>query len=409
MERKSVARDEIKRMKTLGLLGDIFHLSMKMKKEGISILPLHLGDPPQFDFRPIPSFVEGIKQALQKPSSFAYGNPQGYPPLLEKIAEIEDVDSQYVFTGNGISDMMDKLMNATAVTGTNVLLPAPVFPPYIDINNKNKIESRLYKCDLSTWQPIVSSIESKIDDATSIILINSPNNPTGAVYSESVLSEIINLVEDINKERRQKNIAPILMIFDEIYKDLYFDEKPPDVKKLLGDKEIAWVIFNGASKAFNATGLRVGYVVLGGVQRDDLREALYNECILPLCMNSIFQEGYLAALSDPMKEEYFKANIKKLKNRRDLMLKAFNAIPGISVVKPQGAFYMIVKMETEFTNDHDLGIALLREEKICTSQLSAFFDKETQPNGVYLRLVILPPEDILEDAMNRFARFMRNH
>ena len=409
MTRASIARDDVRRFKTLGLLGDIFKLSMKMKKEGARLLPLHLGDPPQFDFSPLPAFTEGIKKALDKKISYAYGNPQGYPPLLEKIAEIEGVEPYYVFAGNGVSDMMDKMFNATAQTGANILFPAPVFAPYLDLNTKNKIESRLYKCDPESWQPILSNIESQIDDQTSMILVNSPNNPTGAVYHESNIRAIIDMADAVNKKRKQENIPPLCLIFDEIYKQHYFDEKPVEVGPLLKDRELSWIIFNGASKCFNVTGLRVGYGVVGGVERDALRDVLYNECMLPLCMNSIFQEGYLAALSDPGCGEYFEANRAKLKKRRDLMVEAFDKIHGISFVKPEGAFYMIVKLDTEFETDLDLGLALLSEEKICTSQMSAFFDEKTRPEGTYLRLVILPPEEILEDAMQRFARFMERH
>jgi len=409
MRRTSIAREDVKLFKTLGLLGEIFQLSMKMKKAGEKILPLHLGDPPQFDFPPLPSLKQGIIRALEKPQSFGYGNPQGYPPLIEKIAELEGVDPFYVFAGNGVSDMMDKLLNATAVKSTNILFPAPVFPPYLDLNTKNRIESRLYKCDLNTWQPIVSSMKSKIDDATSMILINSPNNPTGAVYHEEILRAMIDLAEKVTRARQKKNLPPMCLIFDEIYKELYFEGSPPDVKKLLKDRNISWVIFNGGSKSMNITGLRVGYAVLGGAERDAMRNVLYNECILPLCMNSVFQEGYLAALQDPERDAYFEANRQKLKKRRDLMLSAFAKIPGITVVKPEGAFYMIIKMDTEFKTDLELGLALLSEEKICTSQMSAFFDKETQPKGAYLRLVILPPEHILEDALSRFSRFMERH
>jgi len=409
MARSSIARDEVRRFKTLGLLGDIFRLAMKLKKEGETLLPLHLGDPGQFDFPPLPSFKEGITRALEKKISFAYGNPQGYPPLIEKIAAIEKVDPKYVFTGNGVSDMMDKMLNATAVKGTNILFPAPVFPPYMDLNTKNFVESRLYKCDPETWQPDVSSLERGIDDQTSMVLVNSPNNPTGAVYREEILIEIVELAEGINAERKKKGIAPLCLIFDEIYRELYFERKPTDIKEILRDRDISWIVFNGASKAFCSTGLRVGYVVLGGTQRYELHEVMYNECILPLCMNSIFQEGYLAALSDPGRDAYFRANSEKMKKRRDVLFEGFAKIPGIEVVKPEGAFYMIIRMETQFENDRDLGLALLSEEKICASQLSAFFDRETKPEGTYLRLVVLPPEEILEDALSRFAGFMERH
>lgn len=409
MSWKSIARDDVKSFKTLGLLGEIFRLSMKMQKDGVSFLPLHLGDPARFDFPPLPSFKEGIIKALDNPLSYAYGNPQGYMPLIEKIADIEGVDPRFVFTGNGVSDMMDKFFNATAIKGTNVLLPAPVFAPYFDLNTKNNIESKLYRCDPQTWQPIFKSLESQIDDFTSIILINSPNNPTGAVYHESIIREIIQLADEIGKKRRRKNIPPLCLIFDEIYCEHYYDEKPANIRPLIKDKEFNWIVFNGASKAFNVTGLRVGYAVVGGVEREAMREVLYNECILPLCMNLPFQAGYLAALCDPSKEEYFATNRSKLKKRRDLMLKAFAEIPGISVVKPEGAFYMIMKMETEYKTDLELGWALLSEERICTSQMSAFFDDITHPGGTMLRLVILPPEDVLEDAMARIARFMKYH
>lgn len=409
MSRKSAARQDIRHFKTLGLLGKIFKESVRLRKEGIPILPLHLGDPPQFDFTPPESLKEGIIKSIDKNIHYAYGNPQGYPPLLEKIAEIEQTDVRHVFTGNGLSDLMDKLFNCIAVPGTNILLPAPVFPPYMDINIKNNVESRLYVCDPHTWHPVVKSIDSHIDDNTSLLLINSPNNPSGAVYHEDVLKETIDLVHNINIERCKKNVPPLIMLFDEIYKELYIDKKPPSIKEMVKDKHITYIIFNGASKAFNATGLRVGYAVLGGVEKDELREVLYNECMLPLCINSIFQEGYLAALSDPKISEYLENNRKRLKSRRDLLLNAFAKIPGIDVVKPEGAFYMIIKMDTEFDNDLDLGLALLKEEKICTSQMSAFFNKTTQPEGTYLRLVFLPPEEILEDSTERIAGFMDRH
>lgn len=409
MDRRSIARKDVAQFKTLGLLGDIFRLAMKLKEEGETLLPLHLGDPPRFDFPPLPSFKEGIVKSLEKQESFAYGNPKGYPPLLERIALMEGVDSHYVFTGNGVSDMMDKILNATAHPGTNILFPAPVFPPYMDLNTKNRVESRLYRCDPQSWQPILSSIEAKTDDQTAMILLNSPNNPTGAVYTEQVMRDVIDFAEFVNRKRKMKNLPPLCLIFDEIYSEHYYDQKPFDVKPYIEGKEITWIIFNGASKAYNLTGVRVGYAIVGGVEKDALREVMYNECILPLCMNSIFQEGFLAALEDPGREEYFARNRAKLKKRRDLMLDAFSKIPGISVVKPEGAFYMIVKMETVFDNDRDLGLALLSEEKICTSQLSGFFDEETMPDGTYLRLVILPPEHILEEAMEKFRRFMDKH
>jgi aspartate/methionine/tyrosine aminotransferase len=380
-----------------------------MKAAGLPFLPLQLGDPAQFDFPPIPSFKEGIIKALEKPTSYAYGNPQGYPPLLEKIGELEGVDPAYVFMGNGVSDMMDKILNVTAVRGTNILFPAPVFPPYLDLNRKNAVESRLYRCDPHTWQPLLESMTAGIDDQTSIILINSPNNPTGAVYDRETMEAVINLADQVNQQRRQQGIAPLCLVFDEIYSEHFFEQRPADVKPLLKDKDITWIIFNGASKSMNVPGLRVGYALLGGTERDHLKEDLYNECILPLCMNSIFQEGYLAALTDPERDKYFACNRDKLRGRRDVLLQGLTGISGIDIVQPNGAFYMIVGMDTEYTNDLDLGLALLAEAGICSSQMWGFFDAATLPEQPALRLTILPPEDVLEDAIHRFARFLDKH
>jgi alanine-synthesizing transaminase len=409
MIRTSAAREDIRQFKNLGLLGDIYRQAVKMRKAGEKLMPLNLGDPAQFDFAPLPSVREAIVRAVEKPLSYAYGSPQGLPALVEKIAELEGVDPSYVFMGNGISDVMDKLFNALAVPGTNVLMPAPVFPAYMDLNIRNRVQSRLYPCDPATWQPIPSAMEAKIDDDTSILLLNSPNNPTGAVYRRPVMVEILDMVERVNAGRATRGVAPLVVIFDEVYKELYFDERPVDVKTLVKDRQLTWVVFNGVSKAFNMPGLRIGYAAFGGLQKDALREVMYNQCIVPLCVNSVFQEGYLAALNDPKREEYFRDNCRRMKARRDLMLRAFAKMPGVSVVKPEGAFYMIVKMETEFATDLELGLALLNEEKLCTTQVSAFFDKETMPSGTSLRFVILPPEGQLEDAMARVARFLERH
>jgi alanine-synthesizing transaminase len=409
MTQAGIARDEILTCKTQGLLGSIFRRARQMKAEGIAFLPLQLGDPAQFDFPPLSSFKEGVVRALEKPSSYAYGDPQGYPPLREKIAEIEGVSAADVFLGNGVSDMMDKILNVTAVRGTNILFPAPVFPPYLDLNRKNSIESRLYRCDPKTWQPDIASIEAGIDDATSMVLINSPNNPTGAVYHQEALTAVIDLAERVNRERSIRGQVPLCLVFDSIYSEHYYGERPTDVKKILRDRDITWVIFNGASKSLNVPGLRVGYAVLGGSDRESLHDGLYNECILPLCMNSVFQEGYLAALEDPGLEDYFQTNRDRLRRRRDVLLHGFSKIPAIHAVRPEGAFYIIVEMQTRFSDDLELGLALLQEQKICTSRMSAFFDHETLPDQTSLRLTFLPPEDVLEDAVDRFARFMERH
>lgn len=409
MMRSHVVREEIRHFKTLGLLGDIYRQAVQMRKDGQKLMPLNLGDPAQFDFPVLPSFKQGIQRALEKPTNYAYGSPQGYAPLVETIAQIERVDPRYVFIGNGISDMMDKLFNATAVTGTNVLLPAPVFTAYLDLDIRNKVESRLYPCDPRTWQPVVPGIASRLDDNTSMLFVNSPNNPTGAVYTEEVLRGIIDLAHETNVQRKRKGVAPLVVIFDEVYKELWFEREPPDVKPMLQGKELTWVILNGASKAFNVTGLRMGYAAFGGLEADALREAMYNQCIVPLCVNHVFQEGWHAALTDPGKEAYFALNRAKLKARRDLMLRAFAKMPGVEVVKPEGAFYMIVKMDTEFDSDLELGMALLKEEKLCTSQVSSFFDEQSKPKGTMLRFVILPPEELLTEAMGRLENFLRRH
>jgi len=302
-----------------------------------------------------------------------------------------------IFVTTGASEAIEICLSALVNEGENVLTPTPGYPLYSAISSKLRaMENPYYLDEDNNWQPNIEDIKSKINDKTRAIVLINPNNPTGSLYSIEILNEIADLANEHN-----------LVIFaDEIYDKLLFDgKKHISIASL--NKDVSCITFGGLSKNYFVPGFRIGWGIVSG-QEQNLR--LYIEAInkilrARLSANHPEQYGIKPALEGS--QIHLTLAMEKLTKRRDLTYSILNSIPGISCVKPEGAFYAFPKLDTEHA-DSLFVKDLLRETGVVVVPGSGFGQA---PETQHFRVVFLPNEQILEKAYRsigeQFAKFKK--
>ena len=279
--------------------------------------------------------------------------------------------------------------------GDEVLIPGPSYPPYISFVRYfggTPVEYRTIEED--GWQPDIQDLESKINEKTKAVVIINPNNPTGAKYSRQTLQKMIDVIA------QHKGL---FLISDEIYDQMVYDDFTSPCK-VAGD-EIPYVQMNGISKCYLAPGWRIGSLNFSNNKDAD---GIYDGCIrqarIRLCASAPAQWAYEAALQGS--HDHIKETMSKLKERRDFSYKRVNEIEGMSMAKPEGAFYMFPKIE-DFRysgNDKQFVLDLLHEKNVLFVNGSGF-GKEY--GSGHIRSVYLPPIDVLENAFDRLEDFLK--
>ena len=256
---------------------------------------------------------------------------------------------------------------------------------------------RHYLCDEANgWQPDLDDIRSKITPNTRAIVVINPNNPTGALYPESTLLEIIAIA-------RQHGL---IVYSDEIYDKVLYDGETHTSMASLSE-DVMTVTFNGLSKSYRSCGYRAGWMVVSGDLRDarDYIEGLDMLASMRLCANVPAQYGIQTALGGYQSIDDLVAPTGRLCRQRDLAYELITAIPGVSCVKPKAALYMFPKLDPKvypIVNDQEFIAELLREERVLLVQGSGF----NWPHPDHFRVVFLPHEDELREAIGRLARFL---
>ncbi len=377
---------------------DIVVLADKVAKTGKEMLFLNIGDPNLFDFAPPRHMVEATYNAMLK-------NYNGYSPSsgikaaresIAKEAERKKITNIHdIFVTTGASEAIDICLTALVNNGENVLTPTPGYPLYTAISSKlQNIENPYYLDENNGWQPDIEDIKSKINDKTRAIILINPNNPTGTNWSESTLRQIIDLVLENN-----------LVIFaDEIYDKLLFGgQKHVSVASL--NKDVPVITFGGLSKNYIVPGFRIGWGVVSGNENllSDYIEAINKLLRARLSANHPEQYAIPAAL-DGDQSHLIEAN-KKLTKRRDITVEMLNAIPGISCVKPEGAFYAFPRLHMNQSDNHFVA-ELINETGVVVVPGTGFGQK---PNTQHFRVVFLPPESILEKAYKKIKDFTEKY
>jgi len=377
---------------------DIVVLADKVAKTGKEMLYLNIGDPNLFDFAPPRHMVEATYHAMLKNYN-GYSPSSGIKIARDSIAKESErkkiTNIQDIFVTTGASEAIDICLTALANNGENVLTPTPGYPLYTAIASKlQNIENPYYLDESNGWQPDIEDIKSKINNKTRAIILINPNNPTGTNWSESTLRQIIDLALEHN-----------LVIFsDEIYDKLLF-EGQKHISTASLNKDVPVITFGGLSKNYIVPGFRIGWGIVSGDESllKDYIEAINKLLRARLSANHPEQYAIPAAL-DGDQSHLIEAN-KKLTKRRDITVKMLNAIPGISCVKPEGAFYAFPHLHMNQPDNHFVA-ELISETGVVVVPGTGFGQK---PGTQHFRVVFLPPENILEKAYKKIRDFTEKY
>ena len=374
---------------------DIVLAARKVQQKGMQVDYLNIGDPVQFGFQPPDNVKQALIDAINKGENY-YSSSEGLIELRHEIAKKENtkglsISSEEILVTNGVSEGLDMVISSIVEEGDEILLPGPYYPPYasyVRLHGGIPIE---FGVDLNNSTPNIDDIKSKITSKTVAICLISPNNPTGVVFNEKSLKELVNVANQHN----------LYIICDEIYDQIIFDEKFVGIGKVAGDSPV--VVLNGFSKVHLMSGWRIGYIAFNqSPQLENLRENLPKLARVRIATNLPIQHAALESLRGP--QDYINDFVSEIKKRRDLVVKRLNEMPNISCPNPKGAFYAFPKIENNrFNTDKEFVTKLLETKGVLTVHGSGFGE---QYGSGHFRLVYLPSLEVLDSAMNKIADFV---
>ena len=384
--------------------GPVLDKARQMEEEGQKVIKLNIGNLAVFGLEPPEEIVQDMIRNL--PHSAGYTDSKGlFAPrkavvhyMQEKLVRGVTVDD--VFLGNGASELITMSMNGLLNDGDEVLVPAPDYPLWTASVVLSGGKAIHYLCDeQSGWYPDIADIRSKITPRTRAIVIINPNNPTGALYPDSVLLEIVAVARE----------HQLIVFADEIYDKTLFDGETHTSIASLAD-DVFFVTFNGLSKNYRSCGYRAGWMVVSGAKASatDYIEGLSMLASMRLCSNTPGQLAIQTALGGYQSISDLVAPGGRLCRQRDLAHELLSQIPGVSVVKPKAALYMFPRLDPEMypiADDQQFAYELLAAEKVLIVQGSGF----NWPHPDHFRLVFLPNSDDLAEAIGRIAHFLEQY
>ncbi len=374
---------------------DIVSEATKLEKQGKKIDYLNIGDPVQYGFQPPDNVKEALIKAIKQGENY-YAPSEGLLELREESAKKEKdkglaVTSDDILVTNGISEGLDMVISSIVEEGDEVLLPGPYYPPYasyVRLHGGIPVE---FAVDMNNSTPDIDDIRSKITSKTVAICLISPNNPTGVVFNEKALKELV----DVANENH------LYIICDEIYDQIVFDEKFVGIGKVASNSPV--ILLNGFSKVHLMTGWRIGYIAFNNSpQLEQIREALPKLARVRICSNLPVQHAAIESLRGP--QEYISEFVSELKKRRDLVVKRLNSMPGLSCSNPKGAFYAFPKIEhNKYDSDKEFVMELLNSKGVLTVHGSGF---GTKYGSGHFRLVFLPNLESLASSLDKIEEFV---
>jgi alanine-synthesizing transaminase len=384
--------------------GPVLELAQRMEEEGHKIIKLNIGNVGVFGFDPPEEIQLDMIRNLSNAS--AYSDSKGIFAARKAIMQycqekgIHGVTLDDVYTGNGVSELIVLSMNALLNDGDEVLVPMPDYPLWTAAVSLSSGTPVHYLCDESKdWAPDLNDLRKKITPRTKAIVVINPNNPTGAIYSKEVLLELTQIAREHG----------LILFADEIYdKMLYDGEKHLSLASLSTDVVI--ITFNGLSKNYRSCGYRAGWMVVSGDKEmvRDYIEGLNMLASMRLCANVPGQYAIQTALGGYQSINDLVSEGGRLAKQRDLAWKLITDIPGVTCVKPKSALYLFPKLDPEvypIEDDQQFVADLLKEEKVLLVQGSGF--NWGKPD--HFRVVFLPHEDVLKEAIGRLARFLERY
>lgn len=381
--------------------GPVLAHAHQMEEEGQRITKLNIGNPAPFGFLAPDELVRDVIHNLRDASG--YCDSKGLFAARKAVMhytqqkQIRGVQIEDIIIGNGVSELIMMALQALLNNGDEVLIPAPDYPLWTAAVSLSGGVPRHYRCDESSaWWPDLDDLRGKITPNTRAIVVINPNNPTGALYPPDLLRAIVEIA-------RQHQL---IVYADEIYDRVLYDGTSHTSIASLTD-EILCLTFNGLSKNYRACGYRAGWVVVSGqkMHAQDYLEGLNILASMRLCANVPAQYAIQTALGGYQSIDDLVLPTGRLGKQRDLAFDLITAIPGVSCVKPQAALYLFPRLDPKYypiADDQQFVLDLLLEEKVLLVQGTGF----NWPDPDHLRIVFLPHEDDLTDAISRLARFL---
>lgn len=384
--------------------GPVLERAKQMEEEGHKIIKLNIGNLAAFGF----DAPEEIRQdmILNLPNAAGYTDSKGIFSARKAVMHytqqkhIKGVTIEDIYIGNGASELIVMAMNALLNNGDEVLVPAPDYPLWTAAVSLSGGTPRHYLCDEDAgWLPDLDDIRAKITSNTRAIVIINPNNPTGALYPNDLLKEIVEIARTHN----------LIIYADEVYdRVLYEDATHTSIAAL--SEDVLTVTFNSLSKNYRACGYRAGWMIVSGDKKaaQDYIVGLDMLSSMRLCANAPGQWGIQTALGGYQSIDDLVAPGGRMRRQRDIAYELITAIPGVTCVKPQASLYMFPRLDPKIypiSDDQEFISELLVAEKVLLVQGSGF----NWPHPDHFRLVFLPHEDDLREAIGRIARFLDSY
>ncbi|MDR3426877.1 MULTISPECIES: pyridoxal phosphate-dependent aminotransferase [Silvimonas] len=384
--------------------GPVPEKARQMEEEGYRIIKLNIGNLAPFGFEAPEEVVQDVIRNL--PNAAGYVDSKGLFPARKAIMhytqekKIADVTVDDIYIGNGASELIVMSMQGLLNNGDEVLVPMPDYPLWTAAVSLAGGTPRHYLCDSNNgWFPSLDDIRAKITPRTRAIVVINPNNPTGALYPDDLLKEIVEIA------RQNK----LIIYADEIYDKVLYDGRThTSIASLAND--LLFVTFNGLSKNYRACGYRAGWMVVSGNKKiaKDYIEGLNILATMRLCANVPAQYAIQTALGGYQSINDLVKPGGRLTKQRDLAYEMLNAIPGVTCNKPHAALYMFPRLDPKVypvQDDQQLILELLQEEKVLLVQGTGF----NWPQPDHFRITFLPNLDDLTDALNRVERFLAGY
>ena len=384
--------------------GPVLQKAKQMEEEGHKIIKLNIGNLAAFGFDSPEEIQQDIIRNL--PNAAGYTDSKGIFAARKAIMHycqqkhIKGVTLEDIYVGNGVSELIVMAMNALLDAGDEVLVPAPDYPLWTAAISLSGGTPKHYLCDENNgWLPDLADIRAKISPKTKAIVVINPNNPTGALYPDELLKELIAIAREHH----------LIIYSDEVYDKVLYDGKTHTAIASLSE-DVLTITFNGLSKNYRSCGYRAGWMVVSGDKRraKDYIEGLDMLASMRLCANAPGQHGIQTALGGYQSIDDLVAPNGRMCRQRDVAHELITAIPGVTCVKPKATLYMFPRLDPKvypIENDQDFIAELLQEEKVLLVQGTGF----NWPNPDHFRLVFLPHEDDLREAVGRIARFLEGY
>jgi len=381
--------------------GPVLARARQMEEDGHRIIKLNIGNPAAFGFEAPEEIVVDVIRNLRDASG--YSDSQGLFAARKAVMHycqqkrIADVGIDDIYLGNGVSELIVMAMQGLLNNGDEVLVPAPDYPLWTAAVSLAGGTPRHYLCDEGAgWLPDLADIRAKITPATRAIVIINPNNPTGALYPDDLLREIVAIA-------RQHEL---IVCADEIYDKVLYDGRSHTSIASFAD-DVLFLTFNGLSKNYRACGYRAGWMIVSGEKRHaaDYIEGLGILASMRLCSNVPGQHAIQTALGGYQSIDELVAPQGRLSRQRDLAWELLSALPGVSCVRPQAALYCFPRLDPQMypiADDQQFILELLEAEKVLLVQGRGF----NWPTPDHFRVVFLPNVDDLGEAIGRIARFL---